>query len=126
MANANETSLVCAKCGLHPSRLDPWGKLDDLCEACEKARIAETNRIAEHYENHPDECCCDTYLYRDCCMAPIHGDVYEALCIENGERFYTDLRAASREEAEQLSQEIAAGWGGECISVRKVPSPRTA
>lgn len=125
MAQANEnTSPACTKCGRPHSRKDPWGNLAELCEACEEARVAEINRIHEHYEQHPDECCCRTYLGRECCMAPIHGDVYRAECIEHGERFHTDFRARGRKEAEALGRDLAAGWGGECISVRKVRHPR--
>ncbi len=88
---------------------------------CDKqARLDEIHRVADHYEQHPEECCCDTYLGRGCCMAPIHGDLWRATCIENGDRFTSDLRAKSRVEAIKLGQEIASEWGGECISVRKV------
>ncbi len=53
-------------------------------------------------------------------MAPTRGDVYRAHCIENGERFTTDFRANTLEEARDLGRALAAGWGGECIGVRKV------
>jgi hypothetical protein len=117
-----EAAAICTKCGKPHGRTKPWnGDAEDLCDACEKARVEEIHRVAEHYRLHPDECCCHTYLARSCCMAPIHGDVYRALCIENGERFVTDFRASNRTEAMELGREHAAGWGGECVSVRKLP-----
>jgi hypothetical protein len=122
-----ETAAACTKCGTPHGRRDPRnGAPEERCELCEEERVAETNRIAEHYETHPDECCCHTYMGRACCMAPIHGDVYRAFCIENGERFCTDFRAKGRKEAEELGRELAAEWGGECISVRKLPPDRAA
>jgi hypothetical protein len=92
----------------------------DLCDGSESARRADIHRIAEYHDKYPDECCSHTYLGPECCMAPMHGDVYRALCVENGERFYTDFRAKDREEAQALGREHAAGWGGECISVHNV------
>lgn len=113
MANANET--LPAKCTHAPGPCE-----GSQCAESEKARIAEVNRIAEHFGKHPEKCCCHTYLGRACCMAPIHGDIYRAICIENGDRFYVEFRAKSREEAKELGQEHASEWGGECISVSKV------
>lgn len=126
MENA-PTSPACTKCGKPHDRRKPWnGEPEDLCPACEQARRDEIDRIARHHEEHPDECCCETFLGRECCMAPIHGDIYRALCIENGERFTTDFRAGSLAEAKKLGKEHAAGWGGECISVRKHRQKRPA
>jgi hypothetical protein len=126
-SRGQEAAVACTTCGTPHGRGDPRnGAPEERCEACEAARVAETNRIAEHYEKHTDECCCHTYLGRACCMAPIHGDLYRAECIENGDRFYTDFRAKGRKEAEELGQEIATEWGGECISVRKLPPERPA
>src|SRR5437870_1422416 len=94
MANANETSPACTKCRTNHNRKKPWnGQPEDLCDACEKVRLDEISRIADYHERNPDECCCQTYLGRNCCMAPIHGDVYRANCIEHGEPFCTEFRA---------------------------------
>jgi hypothetical protein len=112
---------ACTRCGNPHDRRDRRsGEPEALCQTCEDARRAEIERIAEHHERHPEECCCHTYLGRKCCMAPIHGDVYRALCIEHGERFTTDFRAKSLLEAKDLGRVLAAVWGGECLSVRKV------
>jgi hypothetical protein len=114
-----KTASACTKCGKQHTRKKPSNREpEEYCKACDQALVAEVGRIAEHYERHPDECCCHTYLGRDCCMSPIHGDMYRALCIEHGNRFYADLRARSPEEAWELAQECARGWGGECYSVR--------
>jgi hypothetical protein len=53
-------------------------------------------------------------------MAPIHGDVYRANCIEQGERFFTEFRATTAREAMEIGRAMAKTWGGECISVRKI------
>jgi hypothetical protein len=121
MANANESTSACTQCGTHHNRKKPWnGQSEDLCDICEKARVDEIRRISDYHEWHPDECCWRTYLGRNCCMAPTHSDVYRANFIENGERFYTDFRASSVREAREIGREEAGGWGGECISVRKI------
>ena len=57
-------------------------------------------------------------------MAPIHGDVYRANCIEHGERFRTEFRARNVREAMEIGKEDAADWGGECISVQKIKNPQ--
>ena len=58
-------SATCTKCGNPHGRKKPWnGESEDLCEACENARLDEINRISEHHERHPEECCCHTYLGR--------------------------------------------------------------
>ena len=121
MANPDDTSPACTKCGTYHDRKKPWnGESEDLCDACEKSRVDEINRIADYHERHPDECCCQTYLGRNCCMAPIHGDVYRANCIEHGERFSTEFRARGIREAREIGRDEAAVWGGECINVRKI------
>ena len=126
----DDAPASCTQCGAPHTRTKPWnGEPEDLCDGCENARRAEINRVYEHHERHPDECCCATFLGRECCMAPIHGDLYRALCIEHGERFTTDFRAKDREEAMALGREHASGWGGECIRVWKVrrkPTRRAA
>jgi hypothetical protein len=83
-------------------------------------RAVSDGDICDYYTRHPDECCCHTYLGRDCCKSPIHGDLYRASCIEHGERFTTTFRAKDLKEAREMGREAAAGWGGECIGVRKV------
>jgi hypothetical protein len=116
----------CKTCGVAHSRKKPWnGEPADLCPSCEQARIDELQRLATHHEDHPDECCCATYLGRECCMAPIHGDVYRALSIENGDRVCVDFRAKTLKEAKKLAQEYASTWGGEYVRVRKL-RPRRA
>ena len=120
MANANDTSPACTKCRLHPCFIDRWGNLRDLCETCEKARIDEISRICNHYEQHPDECCCDTFLGRDCCMAPVHGDMWRVNAISDGQKFCYSIRARSRHEAREVGQEMCQDNGEECISVSKL------
>src|SRR5438128_1325989 len=69
----DDAKAACAKCGTPHGRRTPRdGEPEDLCDACEKARVEEIHRIAEHYRRHPAECCCQTYMGRACCMAPIH------------------------------------------------------
>jgi hypothetical protein len=120
MENRNTTQTACTKCGIRPRRIDRWGSVDDLCEACEEARVAESYRIAEHHEQHPDECCCHTYLGRPCCTAPIHGEKWRVNGIDNGERFCFFIRAKSRKKAMEVGTEACQCNGEECISVTKV------
>ena len=73
-----------------------------------------------------EECCCHTELGRACCMAPIHGDLYRAHCIEHGERFFTDFRSKNRKEAAEMGREIGYEWGGECIHVERLREENAA
>jgi hypothetical protein len=48
--------------------------------------------------------------------------VYQAFCIEAGERFVTRFKSSETDKKKllELGQEQAAEWGGECTSVREV------
>jgi len=120
MAKAKSTPPACTKCGLHSRRVDHFGELDELCEACETARLDEINRVYQHSEQHPDECCCQTFLGRHCCMAPIHGDKWQVNGIDNGERFCFFIRAKDRKEAMEVGTEACLDNGEECIGVTRV------
>ena len=67
---------------------------------------------------HSDTCICDC-LGRESCLAPIHGDLWIADCIEHNERYCSELRANCRDEALEIGCENALQWGGSCIDVRK-------
>jgi hypothetical protein len=123
MANADETPLTCTECGKNAVHKTPWR--DDLCNACDQARVEEIHRIAEHYERHPDECCCHTYLGRHCCESPIHGGWWRVNGIENGERFYFLIRAKSRAEAMAVGTEACLDNGEECIGVTQAKNKDT-
>jgi hypothetical protein len=116
MVHQEQTSPACTKCGVRPRRVNHWGKLDDLCDACEKSYIEEANRVYEHFQAHPDECCCETYLGRHCCNSPVHGDWW---AIENGVRFFFFIRAHDRREAMAIGTDACLDNGEECISVQK-------
>lgn len=120
MGETPTTSPACTRCGVRPRRTDSRGAFDDLCEDCENARVEETLRIGEYYQQHPDECCCHTYLGRHCCMAPAHGDRWRVNAISDGERFCYIIRAADRGEALVLGREMCQDNGEECVSVARV------
>jgi hypothetical protein len=124
MTNANESTQACTKCGIqHNHKNARTGEFLDPCLACVRAWMNERRRIRNYYEQNPDVCRCQA-LGRHSCVAPIHGDMYRASCIEQGERFYTTFRASDGREAMKIGTEIACGWGGECISVRKIKNPQ--
>lgn len=119
MAKPESTSPACTKCGQLHNRVTPWGKPEELCEACDKARLAEINRVYEYYEQHPEKCCCFMYLGRACCLAPQHGDKWRVNGIDDGERFYFLIHAHNRKEDFEVGTAACQDIGEEFISVRK-------
>lgn len=125
MANANEPSTAtptpptCPKCGIRPCRTDNRGEFDDLCDPCERERLDEIHRVTDRYERFPDECCCETFLGRECCKAPAHGDWWRVNAISDGERFYYIIRARDRNEALAIGREMCLDNGEECTSVTR-------
>src|SRR5713101_649783 len=95
----NQTLSACKTCGVFHTRKNRRGEQEEWCGSCEERRLSEINRISEYFEKRPDECCCKTYLGRDCCKSAIHGDWWKVNGIDNGERFYFEIRAANRKEA---------------------------
>jgi hypothetical protein len=120
MAVPQTTPPACTKCGINLRRMNHWGEPDDLCDACEKARIEDGKRVADHHEKHPDDCCCGTYLGRPCCMAPSHGDRWRVNAVSDGERFCYIIRAQDRKEAMEVGRNMCEGNGEECISVARM------
>ena len=47
--------------------------------------------------------------------------IYITDCIENGERFFSKFKTIETDKTKLLEYgiNIASGWGGECISVKK-------
>jgi hypothetical protein len=116
---APQTPSTCSRCGTRPCKLDPWGTFGERCDDCERKRIDEVLRISAHYEQHPDECCCQTYLGRECCRSPVHGDWWRVNAISDGERFCYVIRARDRKEALQVGREMCMDNGEECVSVAR-------
>lgn len=118
-STSSATSPACTKCGNKPCFIDHWGRFAQLCKSCEKARLDEIERIYAHHEQHPEDCCCDTFLTRACCMAAIHGDEWRVNAIQDGQRFCFFIRAKDKKEAMQVGTEACQDNGEECISVSK-------
>lgn len=51
-----------------------------------------------------------------------HNTIYTAFCIENGEKFECGFYAPKdlpKSLLQEIGNELASGWGGECIRVKK-------
>lgn len=58
-------------------------------------------------------------------MKQVQQKVYEADCIEHGERFIALFKTVETNKGKlhEYGQDIASGWGAECIKV-KINNPR--
>ena len=47
--------------------------------------------------------------------------VYEADCIEHGDRFFTlfKTKETDKQKLYEIGMDMASGWGGECIAVKE-------
>ncbi len=47
---------------------------------------------------------------------------YEADCIEHGERFVCTFKSkvTDKDKLQNIGQQLAQGWGAECISVKRI------
>lgn len=119
MIDATTTSPACTTCGIRPGTATSHG-FDALCKECNEARVQELYRITEHYEQHPTECCCNTFLGRHSCMALAHGERWRVKAISDGQRFCYVIRAKDRAEAMEVGSEMCEDNGEECIGVTKI------
>lgn len=119
----SSTSPACPQCGIHPRATNRRGEIEALCEGCERERVAGIYRVFAHHQQHPGECCCDTYLGRACCESPVHGGWWQVRAIADGERFSFLIRAANRAEAMAVGTVACRDNGEECLGVRRVGAP---
>jgi hypothetical protein len=116
----SSTSRACTQCGAQHQRRNRWGEIEELCLQCESKRLTEIQAIYDHFTKNPDDCCCNTYLGRHCCMSPKHGGYWRVNAISDGNRFHSFIRAWNKQEAIEVGNDMCQSNGEECISVSKV------